>query len=313
MNITPLSYPFHFTGLELPGRQVVAIGDFDGVHLGHQEVIRRAVDTARQSGMQSSIMTFSPHPREILGKSAYRQILTPLGERLEMFRGLGIDRTYVVAFNVPFSQLSPEAFVNELLVPLGMESVIVGFDFAFGHRASGNPDTLCELGHGKFAVEVVRPFHINGSKVSSTLIREHLLEGRQKEANRLLGRRYVITGVVVHGDARGRTIGFPTANLEPAAPYVIPRSGVYAIRATVGGEQVDGVMNIGNRPTFTGENRQTLEAHLFDFSRDVYGERLTVEFAAYLRPERKFASVDELVRQIASDAEQARTELGRVR
>ncbi|MCD1257771.1 bifunctional riboflavin kinase/FAD synthetase [Paenibacillus athensensis] len=311
MDIIPLSYPVDWSAVSAGGdKQVLAIGDFDGVHLGHREVIGRALRTAGHQGLPAAIMTFHPHPRSVMGQDKYDNLLTPLESKMELFRSLGISRTYVVTFDDSLMHVSPQQFVDEVLVPLGVESVVVGFDFTFGYQGKGNPDSLCELAHGKFAVEVVRPYYMDGAKVSSTSVREALQQGDVPAASRLLGRPYSLSGKVVGGFQRGRTIGFPTANLDPIACSVVPANGVYAIKAHVQGRMYKGVMNIGVKPTFeTGELKRTLEAHLFDFAGDIYGETVKVELIAYLREERKFGSIDELVAQIRRDAEASKAAL----
>lgn len=301
-----LSFPLQ--GSERAARpQVLAIGDFDGVHQGHQEVIKRAVHTGHELGIPAAIMTFHPHPREVMGHGVYTQLLTPLSCKQRLLSGLGVDASYCVDFDERFMRVTPEEFVEHMLIPLQVNTVYVGFDFKFGHKGAGTPDTLCELARGRFAVEIVRPFQMEGEKVSSTRIREYLLSGRLKEANQLLGRCYALTGIVVHGEARGRTIGFPTANLDVGGSFVIPANGVYAIRAHVGGRAYGGVMNIGVKPTFHDQlPKPSLEAHLFEFDSSIYGEELTVELVDYIRPERKFGSIDELIAQIKADAERAK-------
>ncbi|WP_079910223.1 bifunctional riboflavin kinase/FAD synthetase [Paenibacillus sp. 32352] len=288
--------------------QVLAIGEFDGIHLGHQEVIKRALQTAKNMHIPASIMTFHPHPKEVLGQHKYTQLLTPANEKERILAGMGLDNSYLVAFDSEFMKVTPEQFVENMLIPMNVNTVIVGFDFTFGFRGAGTPDTLCELAAGRFAVEVIRPFLLNGSKVSSTLVREYLQSGQLEEANLLLGRPYTITGTVVTGDGRGRTIGFPTANIEMSESFVIPTLGVYAAKVNVDGEVHHAVMNVGKKPTFVEHlDKPTLEAHLFDFSRSIYGSSVTVEFISFLRPERKFGSVDELITQIRSDVDRART------
>jgi riboflavin kinase/FMN adenylyltransferase len=292
-------------------RQVLAIGDFDGVHLGHREVIRRAVADARALRVPAAVMTFDPHPREVLGHAKYTRSLTPLATRLELFAELGVDIAYVVSFDDTLMRVTPLQFVEQMLLPLGVDTVIVGFDFTFGYRGAGTPDSLAQLSMGALAVEIIRAYQVDGSKVSSTAIRDALERGDVAEAAKLLGRPYRLRGTVVHGDARGRTIGFPTANIEPDGLYVLPANGVYAIRAAIGGERYDGVMNIGVKPTFAsgGVPVPSLEAHLFHFARDVYGQTLEVELVAHLRSERKFGSVQELIEQIRRDADEARAHL----
>ncbi|WP_243767072.1 bifunctional riboflavin kinase/FAD synthetase [Paenibacillus agricola] len=287
--------------------QVLAIGEFDGVHRGHQEVIKRARERADSLHISASIMTFHPHPREVLGQCKYTNLLTPVMAKMQLLEQLGVDDTYLVSFNPAFMQVTPEEFVENMLIPMQVNTVIVGFDFTFGYRGAGTPDDLCELAQGRFAVEVIRPFHQNGYKVSSTMVRHHLNSGEIEQANALLGRPYSIIGKVVTGDGRGRTIGFPTANIDLSAAFVIPELGVYAIQCHVNGQAYNGVMNVGKKPTFV-ENleKPTLEAHLFDFSESIYGSEVSVDFISYIRPERKFSGVAELVAQISRDVEQAK-------
>jgi riboflavin kinase/FMN adenylyltransferase len=308
MQSTELNYPITAPDSSIAMKpQVLAIGEFDGVHMGHQEVIKRARERADSLHISASIMTFHPHPREVLGQCKYTNLLTPVMAKMQLLERLGVDDTYLVSFNPDFMKVTPEEFVENMLIPMQVDTVIVGFDFTFGHRGAGTPDDLCELAQGRFAVEVIRPYHQNGYKVSSTMVRHHLNSGDIEQANALLGRSYSIIGKVVKGDGRGRTIGFPTANIELSAAFVIPAMGVYAIRCHVNGQTYNGVMNVGKKPTFV-ENleKPTLEAHLFDFSESIYGSEVSLDFIAYIRPERKFTSVDALVAQISRDAEQAK-------
>ncbi|UJF35384.1 bifunctional riboflavin kinase/FAD synthetase [Paenibacillus hexagrammi] len=314
MKIIPLSYPIDLHSSPMyVGKQVVAIGDFDGVHLGHQEVIGRAIQTAKRLDLPASVMTFHPHPRSVMGQHKYEHLLTPIHRKMEILASLGVNHVYIVTFDDSLMHLSPQQFVDDVLELLGVESIVCGFDFTFGYQGCGNPDTLCELSHGKFSVEVVRPYIMHGEKVSSTSIREALQQGDIDEVSKLLGRCYSISGKVVDGHKRGRTIGFPTANIEPHELYVVPKNGVYAIKAHVNGKYYKGVMNIGVKPTFeTGELKTTFEAHLFDFSDDIYGETVRVELVSFLRPERKFASIEELVEQIKQDAETSKDRLSTI-
>jgi riboflavin kinase/FMN adenylyltransferase len=295
----------------------VAIGFFDGVHLGHADVIRRAASIGRERGQIPAVMTFDPHPRAVLGDDPnYRTVLTPLEDKLMRFAELDIQAAYIIRFDAALASVPAERFVKELLLPLNVRTAVVGFDFAFGHQGKGNADSMRAFGGGAIDVLSVEPVVSGGEKVSSTRIRDELAAGRCAEAARLLGRPYSIRGRVVHGHARGRTIGFPTANLQPEQPYVIPRTGVYAVTAEIGGEdgspasRYGAVLNIGYRPTFElPSGGLSLEAHLFDFDGDLYGRELTLTFREYLRDERKFASVDELVGQIRKDAERAKDAL----
>jgi riboflavin kinase/FMN adenylyltransferase len=308
MQSIELNYPITTVGNSAAIKpQVLAIGEFDGVHLGHQEVIKRARERADSLHISASIMTFHPHPREVLGQCKYTNLLTPVNAKMQLLEQLGVDDTYLVSFNPEFMKVTPEQFVENMLIPMKVDTVIVGFDFTFGHRGAGTPDDLCELAQGRFAVEVIRPFHQNGYKVSSTMVRHHLHAGEVEQANALLGRPYSVMGKVVNGDGRGRTIGFPTANVDLSADFVTPALGVYAVRFHVDGHSYNGVMNVGKKPTFVDDlKKPTFEAHLFDFSQSIYGSEVSVEFISYIRPEHKFSSANELITQIHKDAEQAK-------
>lgn len=309
LEIIPLSFPLNgLSTLSLDKPLSIAIGHFDGVHRGHQNVIRRAVKEAKDSDMLSAVLTFDPHPKEVLGQGEqYYRCLTPLDVKTALFAELGVDLVFIMRFDADFAAVSPERFVEEVLRVLRAKQVVVGFDFNFGHRGLGNTEDLKQLGQPDIAVHVIEPLFENGIKVSSTYIRESLEQGDLDMAERLLGRPYEVTGLIVHGDKRGRTIGFPTANLQLEQPYVSPRLGVYAITAWLGDQAYPGVLNHGLKPTFNKQDVQpVMEAHLFDFDNEIYGEQLRIQFRSFIRPERKFNSVDELVQQITADSLQAR-------
>lgn len=308
MKIIHLFYPLQFPMRDFPGtKQVMAIGDFDGVHLGHQHVIGQAVKKAAELQLPASIMTFFPHPREVLGHSSYTRYLAPVHDKMQLFAQCGVDYTYIVSFDQAFARVSPEHFVLRMLDRLQLHTVVVGFDFTFGHKGQGTVETLRSLCRDRIEVEVAEPFHMDGDKVSSTLIRELLGLGQLDRVSRYLGRHYSVHGWVVTGEGRGRTIGFPTANLELTAPYVVPRNGVYAVKVTLDGEQYNGVMNIGVKPTFTpDEVHPSLEVHLLDYTGDLYGKALKLEFVSFLREEQRFSSVEGLVEQIHKDIVRAR-------
>ena len=305
MEVLRLHYPLpsDFTGNEC----VLAMGYFDGVHLGHGRVIQKAIDKAHELGVQSAVMTFDPHPREILGQSGYTRYLTPLDAKLAQFEKMGVDLAYIVHFDISFSSIYPEDFIDEFLLRLQPRHVVVGFDYTFGHKGMGTATTLQQLSDGRYGVEVVSPINRFGEKVSSTLIREYLYNGQIHEANHFLGRAYRFKGTVIHGEKRGRTIGFPTANIGITQPYIIPKNGVYGVKVFWNKEEYEGVINIGIKPTFENQQKQkSLEVHLLHFSGDLYGEELEVEFLFYIRDEQKFAVVDELVQQINEDVEAAK-------
>lgn len=309
LKIITLTYPISTNDIALDDRSIsIALGHFDGVHRGHQQVINKAVSTAKEQGLASAVMTFDPHPKVILGHGEqYTHCLTPLPTKIELFEELGVDYVFVVRFDLEFAAITPKAFVEQLLRELNVVHVAVGFDFRFGAKGAGTPEVLAQLCEPNIMVDKVEAFMIDDAKVSSTIIRQYLEEGNIEQANHLLGRNFQVEGVVVQGDQRGRTIGFPTANLRLDAPYLTIRLGVYAIIAHLGDRTYYGVLNHGMKPTFYAEDIvPVMEAHLFDFSEDIYGEHMTVEFVKFIRPEQRFAGITELIAQINKDADQVK-------
>lgn len=314
MDIIHLHYPLSLTTDTVPDRaQSLAIGYFDGVHLGHQNVIRHAVQTAHEANQLAAVMTFHPHPKQVLGRGGqYASFLTPLEEKIAIFEQLGVDVVYIVKFDLSFAAITPQQFVGDLLRPLRVQRVVVGFDFKFGAKGAGNGPLLRELCAPDIVVDEIAPLLQDGQKVSSTRIRTLLADGQLDEATTLLSRPYTVKGLVVHGEARGRTIGFPTANVELSHPYVIPKLGVYAIQVIVDGTTYGGVLNIGKKPTFHNDlPLPVFEAHLFDFSGDLYDCELQLVLLAHIRAERKFNGIEELIAQIKHDAEAAKQLIGR--
>ena len=288
-------------------RPIVSLGNFDGVHLGHQAILTKAVSEARALQGTALVLTFHPHPLSVLRPNSPLPLILSLREKLLLFRRLEIHGVILQRFSQTFSQLTAEEFVRRYLVDIiGIEKVIVGHNVSFGHRRSGNAEILVQLGEKfGFAVDVIGPVVIDGREVSSTAVRTLLGTGNMHEVTRLLGRPYGVSGRVEKGFQRGRTIGFPTANLRPRTDLLLP-NGVYAVTVDLDEKiSVPGVANVGMNPTF-GNNRRTIEAHLFDFSADLYGQRLRINFLEHIREERKFPSVPELVRQIQEDADRAR-------
>lgn len=308
MQTIRVAYPLTEQSIEQNSRsQVLAIGQFDGLHLGHASVIESAVQLASELGLPASVMTFHPHPKEVMKKGDYDGYLTPPGEKERILQDMGVEYVYIVDFDDAFSQVSPKDFVMGILVPLQVHTAVVGFDFHYGYRGEGDSSMLRELSGNALEVRTVPPFLIDGEKVSSSEIRRALQEGQIEQVNRWLGRSYALRGTVMHGEKRGRQLGFPTANLKLSEHYVVPASGVYAVRVTHGQGSYSGVMNVGVKPTFHEDGKIFwLEAHLFDFSGDLYDQSLFVELVSYIRPERKFNSLDELVAQITQDAATAK-------
>ena len=293
------------------GPSVVVIGNFDGVHLGHQAVLRQARALADARGLRCVVLTFDPHPSEVLGRGA-PPLLTTLARRIELLRKHGATDVAVEPFTIELSSWSPERFAKELLADrLGSRVVVVGNNFRFGNKRAGDFDTLTALGAScgfealaaEIAGDAEGPF-------SSTRVRDAVAVGDVERAARILGRPHALSGVVEHGDGRGRTIGYPTANLG-GVEEMLPEHGVYAVRVKREGAGTGtGVMNIGVRPTVDGRALR-IEVHLFDLDEDLYGETLRVDLVARLRGEQKFAGIDELRAQIARDAENARKILSR--
>jgi riboflavin kinase / FMN adenylyltransferase len=301
----------------LPGplrRGVLTVGNFDGLHVGHQEILRIVTERARDRGGESAVYTFEPHPRRVLRPESAPRLLTTLEQKLELIEAAGLDVTVVEPFDADFARRSAESFVREVLHErLRPEAVYVGYDFRFGHDREGSMRTLTELGpHLGFAVTIVPEVTVGGRDVNSTRIRELLAEGHVAEAAELLGRPYRVRGKVIEGDRRGRTLGFPTANLDPENE-VLPAQGVYAGRIRLledrGAGELPAVVNVGRRPTFKDAAELLAEAHLIDWTGDLYGRRVELAFLARLREERRFPDIEALRRQIEADRDAARDRL----
>lgn len=292
---------------------VVVLGNFDGVHLGHQAVIRRALEIGQESGRKVVATTFDPHPRAVIRPESEPWLLSTPDVRRELLLGCGVDEVYVIPFDTELSQKSPEEFVNDVLLrELGASDVVVGENFRFGYKASGGVEelaaTLRKSGGEAYLVPIrsVEGLPDGEAEINSSSIRALLSEGDAAGAARLLGRPYAVRGEVVYGDQRGATLGFPTANLSPDPRVLVPARGVYTGYAEVpGGKRYGACTNVGIAPTFDRrENR--IEAHLLDFEGDLYGDTVEVGFTERLRPEHKFSGLEELKAQISSDVERAR-------
>jgi riboflavin kinase/FMN adenylyltransferase len=285
----------------------VTIGNFDGVHLGHRALFSRVKRWAERLQGHSVVMTFNPHPLEFFRPGNGPAFITTHERKLELISQAGIDVTIVVPFTETFARTSATEFVENLLVDrVGIRAIVVGHDYRFGRGREGDIDFLRKLGEQHaFHVDAVAGIDVEGTLVSSTLIRQCIQSGDLKEAGRLLGRPYEIKGTVVHGRNRGaRLLGFPTANIE-MANHAAPKRGIYAVQVEIDGRLYGGAANLGYNPTF-GDTALSLEVHIFDFDEDIYGKSITVYFIDRLRDERKFSGPDELARQICRDVERAR-------
>jgi riboflavin kinase/FMN adenylyltransferase len=282
----------------------LAIGNFDGVHRGHQAILSRLCEHAKNSGMVPGVMTFEPHPREFFSPATAPARLTSLREKLELFAEAGIARVYLCRFNKKFAEIRAQDFMQDMLHRMNARLIMVGDDFRFGAGRAGGLDDLRAQG---FAVQTLEDVTVDGERVSSTAIREALAAGALSRAEQFLGRPYSISGHVAHGDKLGRQLGYPTANI-----YMLherpPLFGIYAVKLSGLGEQdLPGVASLGVRPTTKNDGKPLLEVHLFDFDGDIYGRHVRVHFLKKLRDEAKFPNLEALRRQIAVDEAAARS------
>lgn len=280
---------------------VVTFGVFDGIHIGHQAVIKTLLQRAAQDKLISVLVGFYPHPLAFLSPEHSPPILTPLSKRMEILHQFDIDKIVILNFDAQIAAMSPESFVEKVLLEkCRAKHVVVGYACQFGKNRAGNAQRLAEISEDyPFDVTIVPPTEINGAPVHSTRIRQALARGDLRWSSQLLGRPYSLVGEVVHGDGRGKHIGFPTANID-TQNQICPPNGVYAIRAKLEGKWLDGVLNIGTRPTFNELNFQ-VESYFFDFNETIYGKSVEIFFVEKIRSERKFPNLQSLIQQIQRD------------
>lgn len=288
---------------------VAATGFFDGVHLGHRIVLDKVKELAKEQGKESAIISFWPHPRNVLQKDAESlRLLSSLDEKRELIKSLGIDNFYIIPFTKQLSQLSQEQFLKEYLVDkFDVSTLVIGYDHRVGKDAGNDPNKVAKLARS-MGVEsyVTNALNLNSSAVSSTKIRNLLSGGEVNEASELLGYDYFLKGVVVAGNKIGRTIGFPTANMQLYEPIkLVPKKGVYVVKVSVIGEEYIGVCNIGNRPTIGNNNSLTIETYILGFSENIYGLDIKIEFLEKIRDEKKFESLEMLKEQLIKDSSMA--------
>lgn len=290
-------------------KTILTLGTFDGVHIGHKKILERITQNTENGKYESLVLTFFPHPRMVLQEKSEIKLLNTISEKSKLLEETGIENLVIHPFNESFSRLTAEEFVHSILVDqFHIQKIIIGHDHRFGRNRTANIDDLIAFGaeYG-FEVEQISAQEIQDVSVSSTKIRKALNEGNMALANDYLGYNYFLTGEVVKGKQLGRTIGFPTANIQVEEDYkLIPKKGVYVAKALIGQKEVFGMMNIGFNPTVSGE-KQTIEVHLFDFDVDIYGEKIEVSLLHYLREEQKFGSVDLLKAQLNQDKADALT------
>ncbi|WP_409292344.1 bifunctional riboflavin kinase/FAD synthetase [Peribacillus sp. SCS-37] len=308
MKVYYLDHPHQHNKEEFPPH-VLALGFFDGVHLGHMQVIGAARELARKEGMPLSVMTFDPHPSAVLGKGTrVIQYITPLQEKIKLIEALGADQLFIVHFTEEFAKLLPQEFVDQYIIGLNVKQVMAGFDYSYGRLGRGSMETMPFHSRKQFTANTIGKHAVNGEKVSSTKIREYLSQGRTEELPELLGRFYKTAGTVIHGEKRGRQLGFPTANIALGDDFIYPATGVYAVKVLHDGSSYNGVCNVGYKPTFHDKkpDHPNVEVHIFDFDSSIYGESVEIEWHRRLRSEKKFGSLEELVAQIAMDKEEAK-------
>jgi riboflavin kinase / FMN adenylyltransferase len=289
------------------GRCVVTIGVFDGVHRGHQQIVGRAVERARDTGQPAVVLTFDPHPSEVVRPGSHPAVLTPVRRKAEILEQLGVDVLCVLPFTTEFSRLDPAEFVHLVLVEkLHAAAVVVGENFRFGHKAAGDLGTLRTLGRTfGFATEGVPLLRDDDVTLSSTFVRSSIDAGDVAEAARALGRPHRVDGIVVRGEGRGRQLGYPTANVRSERHVAVPADGIYAGRAVLWGKRLPAAISVGTNPTFEGRER-TVEAFILDFDEDIYGVELGVEFVERIRGMERFDRVEDLVEQMGRDVERTR-------
>lgn len=288
---------------------VVTIGTFDGVHIGHKAIIEKLKEQAKKLNCESVIITFSPHPRMVVNNDSKILLLTTLEEKKELIEKLGVDKLYVINFTKNFAKKTYQEFLTETIVLKNKaKHLIIGYDHKFGKDRAGDKTNLMELTkENNIGITIVNPQEINGMVVSSTKIRNALLDGNLELANTMLGRNYKVNGKVIEGSKRGRTLGFPTANIEPYEKNkLLPQNGVYLVKVFLENREYPGVLNIGLRPTFNNRVEPIAEVHLLDFNQDIYGTEISVEFIKRLRDEKKFNSKEELITQIKKDIKEVK-------
>ena len=303
MKIINITHPHDYKEGDFPPL-AVALGYFDGVHIGHQKVIETVKTIGQEKGLATAVMTFDPHPSVILNKHVkHVRLLTPMQDKIELMEKMGLDYLFIVRFSPDFANLSPQRFVDDYLISLHVKHVVAGFDYSYGQFGKGTMETLPIHAREKFDVTTVSKLDLGDEKISSTRIRQELINGHTESINDLLSRQFTVKGSVVDGEKRGRLLGFPTANVEVDSEYYLPGTGVYCVRMKVRGSWYNGICNVGYKPTFHTEKEEipTVEVHLLDFEADIYKERVIVEWHKRIRSEQKFNSMEDLVAQLEMD------------
>lgn len=308
MEIYHLTYPEN-TSIDDKGPYSMAIGFFDGLHKGHQTVIGEAKRKADELAIRSAVMTFDPHPSHLFNSGMHRVgYITQYDEKIRLLEEMGVDALFIVKFDWDLASLSPKRFIDLFIKQLGVKHITAGFDFTFGSKGSGTMEQMESLAAGIYETTTIEKVKDSEEKISSTRIRKLLSQGDVEKTADLLGRPFRTAGIVVHGEKRGRQLGFPTANISYNEDSIIPSNGVYAVRIEIAEKIYGGVCSVGKKPTFHDPEMMstTVEVHIIDFDEDIYGVQVKVDWIAYIRDEVKFNSIEELIKQIGNDKETAK-------
>lgn len=308
MEIIHIHHPYQ--AAQIPTDKVVLVlGFFDGVHKGHQALIEKAKELSKEKQLKVAVMTFDPHPSVVFQKIDPEKMkyLSTLSIKEDLMASLGVDILYEVQFTSSFAKLTPEEFVEEYIIGLNADHIVAGFDYTYGPKDIANMDRLPGYAKGRFGISMIEKQTLNDEKISSTRIRLALDAGNLEEANMLLGYEYTMKGRVVHGDARGRTLGFPTANIQIEQGVHVPKMGVYAVKILVNQIWHNGMAQIGHNVTFEANRPMTVEVYILDFNEDIYGEPVSVAWCHYLRDEVKFSGIEPLIEQLKQDEIDTRT------
>lgn len=302
MQTIKLTYPHSFQKRDIP-ETVAAIGFFDGIHKGHQAVIKTAVKEANERGMESAVFTFHPHPSVVFDENVtHVAYITPLYEKKQILEELQVDRLYIITFDNHLSTLEPQAFIDHFIIGLNIQHLIAGFDFTYGPKEKANMTTIDEHSRGMFTYTTIEKVEWNGEKVSSTAIRSFLKDGKLEQVNSLLNKPFISSGEVISGANRGHELGFPTANIAVDPDALLPKPGIYAVKVYHQDNIYNGMASLGTNPTFTPESHTlSLEVNILDFKQEIYGAFLTIEWYQYIREEKKFQNVEALIEQMNSD------------
>lgn len=291
--------------IDFSKKSVITVGTFDGVHLGHKEILKVVNSIKENKGLRSVIVTFDPHPQIVLkNKDKDIKILSTIEEKLRIFEEYEIDLVYIINFTKEFSQTSAEDFYkNYLIEGIGISDLVLGYDHMFGKNREGNFELLSGISEKyEFNVDKVNEFTMNGEHISSTAIRELLYKGEIEKANEMLGTEYTLSGVVTEGFKRGRELGYPTANIIPDSEFkLIPKKGIYSVSVDIGNRKYGGMMSIGTNPTVSNTDELKLEVNIFDFDEDIYGKNIQINFLSYIREEKKFDSLEDLISAMNED------------